>query len=47
MNGRAESWHTKAESNLVGREDRLYTIVLVARKVEVERFDTLNTKRKK
>jgi hypothetical protein len=34
MNGLAESWHTKAESNLVSKEDWLYTIVLMARKVE-------------
>jgi hypothetical protein len=32
MNGRAESWHTEAESNL---KNRFHTIVLIVQKVEV------------
>jgi hypothetical protein len=44
MNGRAESWHTKAESNPVGRKGWLYTIVLMTRKVEVRAFDAPNAK---
>jgi hypothetical protein len=44
MNGLAESWHTKAESNLVSREDWLYTIVLMVRRVEVRGFCVPNAK---
>jgi hypothetical protein len=44
MNDRAESWHTKAESNPVSRKGWLYTILLMTRKVEVRAFDVPNAK---